>query len=220
MIDNVPTYADVIYGRIREEILTGVVKSGDRLAELDLARRMGTSQGPVREALARLRAEGLIITFHHRGSFVSEISIEEARDTYNVRQILEPYALSLALPQMGDQEFAILEAEIERMTKAAKAGRFTDNVAHDMAFHRHIFDWSNSPILRQIWHTIEAKTRKFVAVASPTVFEDPQKPAMTHYALLNLMRQHDLPALQTELQNHLAAIWIEIEDTTGESDAA
>jgi DNA-binding GntR family transcriptional regulator len=212
MIGNVSTYSNAIYEQLREEILSGAMKPGDRLVELELARRMGTSQGPVREALARLRAEELTITLPHRGSFVSEISVEDARDTYDVRRVLEPYAHKLALPRMGEAEYRVLEEEIDRMAEAAKTGRFADNVAHDMAFHRQIFHWSGSPMLMRFWHMIEAKTRNFIAVASPAVFDDPEPQVRSHYALLELMRKGDLPALEKQLDRHLAAIWIELGD--------
>src|ERR1700733_8573902 len=99
------TYADGIYSHLRDDILTGRLRPGDRLAEVEVAHRMGTSQGPVREAFTRLREQGLLISFPHRGSYVSEISEEEARRAYAVRGVIEPLALQWALPQMADEHF-------------------------------------------------------------------------------------------------------------------
>ena len=97
---------------------------------------MGTSQGPVREAFTRLREQGLLISFTHRGSYVSEISVDEARDAYAVRAILEREALRRALPNIGEPEYAQLQDEIREMEAAALAGDIAANLAHDMRFHR------------------------------------------------------------------------------------
>ncbi len=212
------TYAESVYHRLREEILTGQFPPGRRLAEIEVAQSMGTSQGPVREALARLRAEGLVITLPHRGSFVSEISVEEARDAYRVREVLERQALLLALPQMGIPEFSELEGEVRAMERAAKARRVVENLDHDMRFHRRIYEWSGSPTLLQLWDIIEIKIRKFAAVATPPAFtEDPLRGVESHYPLLEQMRAGYSTELEAELERHLSLIWMTREELAARS---
>src|SRR5258706_6736578 len=184
-----PTYAETIYNELRDQILSGELRPGDRVAETDIAQRMGTSQGPVREAFARLREQGLLITFSHRGSYVSEISADEARDAYAVRAVLEPRALLLAVARMGEEEFAVLTQDIQVMERAAGSGDVARNLAADMAFHRRLYEWSGSPTLLQCWDIIETKIRKFAIVASPPVFNNQTGPAHSHVTLVELMRK-------------------------------
>jgi DNA-binding GntR family transcriptional regulator len=202
------TYAETVYQQLRDEMFAGVLRPGDRLAETHLAKRMGTSQGPVREALARLRAQGLVVNSPHRGSFVSEISLEEVKHVYEIRRLLERYAMALALPNMGDAEYRLLESDIKEIQKHAKAKRIAEQYAADMQFHSRIYEWSGSVTLVHFWETIEAKIRKFAITHTPSVFAgDPEGPARTHEALMVQMKKGYSPALEKELDKHLAVIW-------------
>jgi DNA-binding GntR family transcriptional regulator len=192
-------------------MLSGVLKPGERLVESDLAHQLGVSQGPVREALARLREEGLIIALPHRGSFVSEITVEEAVDLYRTREYIERRAIALALPNLGDDQYKLLEEDIAAMTEAAEAGRFPENVARDMEFHGRLFEWSGSPTLRAFWSHTEARTRKFIAVASPQAFSDQASVAQSHFVLLDALKSGNAKTIDRELHKHLSAIWTRLE---------
>lgn len=202
------TYAEAVYQRLRDEMFRGGLRPRDRLAEVEIARRMGVSQGPVREALARLRAEGLVVGQAHRGSFVSEISVSDVKDVYAIRQVLEQYALRLALPKMGDAEYKRLEEDVEQMRLAVDEGDTARHYAHDMRFHRRIYEWAGSPTVLQFWETIEAKIRKFAIYWTPVAFrQDPTWPVQIHYDLMDRMRDGYGPALEEELERHLKGIW-------------
>jgi DNA-binding GntR family transcriptional regulator len=203
-----PTYAESVYQQLRDEILTGKRRPGDRIAETEVAQQMGTSQGPVREAFTRLREQGLLISFRHRGSYVSEISIDEARDAYAIRAVLEREAMRLALPRMGERDFEVLEKDIRAMEAATGSGDMAGNLERDMEFHRRIFEWSNSPTLLQCWDIIEMKIRKFAIIASPSLFEDLLRPVRSHYELIEHMRAGYSPELEAELDRHLDALWV------------
>jgi DNA-binding GntR family transcriptional regulator len=170
---------------------------------------MGTSQGPVREALARLREQGLIISFPYRQTIVSDISLAEAQDAYAVRAILERAALQLALPQLGPKEFAILGRDVTLMEKAMKQGDLAGSVACDMRFHRRIYEWSGSPLLLQMWDTVAVKIRKFAVVAAHPVFaKDELRGVRSHHPLLELMKKGYSSELEAELDRHLSLIWM------------
>lgn len=206
------TYAEVVYQRLRDEMFSGGLRPGDRLAEVELARRMGVSQGPVREALARLRAEGLVVGRAHRGTFVSEVSVEDVKDVYAIREVLDRHALRLALPKMGSDEYALLEQDVDQMRLAVKAGDTAAQYAHDMRFHRRIYEWSGSPTLVQFWETIEAKIRQFALYWTPVAFRrDPTWPVQHHDDLIAAMKKGYGPHLERELERHLGGIWENIE---------
>ena len=209
------TFNESVYERLRKDILSGDPKPGDRLTEQDIARRMGTSQGPVREALARLRAQGLIVTLPHRGSFVTSVSVDQARHIYSVRILLEKHAAALALPQMSDGDIAELRGMVAGMVSAAGDGDFLGSVARDMAFHRRLFELSGSEILVQLWEIIEAQTTKFVAVVARHVFDDMVQIAGTHFALTSAMEARDLTRLTREIEDHLLRIWRAFDNELG-----
>jgi DNA-binding GntR family transcriptional regulator len=212
------TYAETVYGRLRDEIVSGMLRPGDRLAETELAARMGTSQGPIREALARLREQGLIDVFPHRGSFVADLTADEARDIYRTRAVLERKALELAIPNLDDADYASLEHDVREMEDAARAGDVNANITADMRFHRRVFEASGSPTLLKFWDLMEAKTRKYAATFSPVVFRDPVRPVRSHYRLIECMKAGYGSELENELDRHLEAIWIENADEAVSSD--
>src|SRR5690242_2606867 len=76
--------SDQVYDLVRAAIAAGELEPGARLVELELARRYGVSQAPVRDALRRLAADGLVLQFPRRGSYVADISEEDARQAYRV----------------------------------------------------------------------------------------------------------------------------------------
>ncbi len=205
------TFAESLYQQLRDEILRGELKPGHRLTEQEIAQRMGTSLAPVREALARLRAQGLVLTLPHRGSYVSAISTELARDVYAVRIVLEQHAASLALPRLTDADIDEFRAMVEAMIGLADDPDFMTYVACDMRFHRRMFEHSGSQTLLQFWSIIEAQTTKFIAVASPPIFLDRVAGARTHFALTDAMATRDLSLLQREISEHLLRIWTSFE---------
>ena len=91
-IDDVPTVRAIVAQKLREAIMSGNLKPGQRLVERELCEMMGVSRPSIREALRALEADGLVNTVPHRGPVVSTISLEEARQLYAARAVLEGFA--------------------------------------------------------------------------------------------------------------------------------
>jgi DNA-binding GntR family transcriptional regulator len=91
-IDDVPTVRAIVARKLREAIMSGNLKPGQRLVERELCEMMGVSRPSIREALRLLEADGLVNTVPHRGPMVSTISLEEARQLYAARAVLEGFA--------------------------------------------------------------------------------------------------------------------------------
>ena len=100
------TLWEQVRDRLREDILAGRLEPGAELSEVALAREFGTSRGPLREALGRLAAEGLVTVTPRRGAVVTQLSRQEFIDAYQVREALETLAVRLAVPLMSDAERA------------------------------------------------------------------------------------------------------------------
>jgi len=91
-IEDVPTVRAIVAKKLREAIMSGNLKPGQRLVERELCEMMGVSRPSIREALRLLEADGLVNTVPHRGPMVSTISLDEARQLYAARAVLEGFA--------------------------------------------------------------------------------------------------------------------------------
>src|SRR5689334_16319956 len=101
-IENV-TLWEKVHAHLREEILANRLPPGTVLSEVPLAASLGVSRGPVREAIGRLAAEGLVTVRPRRGAVVSALSHEEFLQAYQVREALEALAIRLAVPLLTDE---------------------------------------------------------------------------------------------------------------------
>src|SRR5437762_400223 len=114
-----------VYDHLREEILTGRLKPGAELGEVPLSEQLGVSRGPLREAIGRLAAEGLVTVRPRRGAVVRSLSREEFLELYQVREALERIAVQLAVPRLTDEQFQGL-AELNEAMDAYAARNEVD----------------------------------------------------------------------------------------------
>jgi DNA-binding GntR family transcriptional regulator len=128
---DVPTMSEAVADRLRAMIVDGSLAPGERLREEEMAARLGVSRTPLREALTRLAGEGALTNTARRGFFVRPLSVEELRDIYPMRALLDPEALRLA----GVPDPAQL-ATLERMNQAMGRARSVEaTIDCDNAFH-------------------------------------------------------------------------------------
>jgi DNA-binding GntR family transcriptional regulator len=128
----VDSVVDLAYERIRQLVLDGDVAPGARLAQVELAERLGISRTPVREALRRLSAEGLVDSHPNRGFWVAELSLDAVLRRLEVRVLLEPGIARLAAERRSTRHLAELERAIAREERAR-----TGLAAHDASREFH-----------------------------------------------------------------------------------
>ena len=126
---------DVVFNTLRQEILTGKLKPGERLMEIHLANKLGVSRTPIREAIRKLELEGLVLMVPRRGAEVAQISWKSLKDVLEVRRTLDMFAIELACERITDKELALLEEACEKF-EAAVETKDTRKIAEaDVAFH-------------------------------------------------------------------------------------
>ncbi len=136
-----------VVGRIREAILNGGLKPGQRLVERKLGQAMGTSQVTVREALQQLEHEGLVTKKANTATFVTELSVDKFREILQVRLQLEPYAMRLASRRLTPEGERTLQALVEEINQAiAKEDPYATSSA-DFRFHQTIWHMSGNETL-------------------------------------------------------------------------
>jgi DNA-binding GntR family transcriptional regulator len=207
--------AEEIRRRIREQVLSGELPPGARLTEQGIAESMGTSAGPVREAFAALTGEGLLISFRHRGTFVSSASREEIRNAYQIRFRLEPYAAALLLDRITPATIDHLSGFVEEMRTAAAEGDYPAMSAADMRFHGVFYTGSGSALLASIWPLLEGVVRKFMAVGPPQLDVDLDEIVAKHELLLQHLAARDRVGLAAALDDHGRVLWRTIGEIGG-----
>lgn len=149
-----------VYASLREWILDGTLKPGEKLRDADLAEALGVSRMPVREAFRRLQDEGLVETSANRWTRVSFVDGEQAERIYPILFSLESLAISLAAPRLGEGELRLMSEANERLAEALEEGRAVEASAADRNFHEVFLDRSNNPDLVRIVDDLKANLRR------------------------------------------------------------
>ena len=127
------------YQSIKDAILKGVFRPGDFLAEVRLAEDLGISKTPVRNAMARLNQEGFLESVPYKGHFVSDISIDDVREIYELRTVLETYVIRQTALKFSPAELDAIEDIIQTADQALEKGDVDRYVRLNRKFH-HSFD--------------------------------------------------------------------------------
>ena len=154
---------EVVFTRLRRQILRGELKPGERLMEISLANRLGVSRTPVREAIRKLENEGLVEMVPRRGAHVAEITRQELNDVLEVRRSLEELAISKACDRMTAEELLELkDAEKAFSLKVAeKEADITMLGEADEAFHDVIYRGTRNRRLIQMLNNLREQMYRF-----------------------------------------------------------
>ncbi len=186
---------------LRHDILTGALAGGTRLAQTDIAKQLGVSTTPVREALRDLASEGLVTIDPHRGGFVIELNRDDLVEIYQIRHALEPLALRIALPQITGELIEHLDQLDEDMRSAPNVAAW---VELNSTFHMSIYAASGrSRLLSTIRSLQDASVMAAAAQLSHTagVREEANQ---EHSELVDAIRCQDVEHAVALLQAHLA----------------
>jgi DNA-binding GntR family transcriptional regulator len=150
-----------VYEHLREEIMADRLPPGTELSEAALSKELSVSRGPIREAIGRLAAEGLVTVRPRRGAEVRAITAEELIDAYEVREALEVLAVRLAVPRVTESDLARLGQLVDSMAEHARDGAVDDFFAANVAFHELICELSGNEKLLQVHHHLAGEIGRF-----------------------------------------------------------
>ncbi|HEY8476277.1 MAG TPA: GntR family transcriptional regulator, partial [Chloroflexota bacterium] len=153
--------ADAVYLALREAIVTGQLRPGDRLAEEQLARRFGVSRTPVREAILRLEAEHFARRLPRRGLVVRPILEKEVLEVYAVRAVLDGLAAALAAKEASPPDVARLRWINQQLAEAAERQEFRAMAALNIQFHEAICEAAHNGMLLHFVRQIHDWVRRF-----------------------------------------------------------
>ena len=126
---------DVVFKTLRQGILTGELKPGERLMEIHLANKLGVSRTPIREAIRKLELEGLVTMIPRRGAEVAQITEKSMKDVLEVRKVLDNLSVELACDRITEEEKEMLQSACVDFEDAVKTGDFSMIAKTDVAFH-------------------------------------------------------------------------------------
>ena len=187
---------------LRTAIISGRFDPGDRLIESALSAELGTSRGPVREALRQLENEGLVMSFPYRGAVVLGVSDEEVHEVLiPIRLTLERYSWTRALEQLTEDDFAELGKQIWLMEQAGKANDLIKLVDADLGFHEIVISASGQLHTVQIWRTIWPRIRAYFFRYER--FRSFEETVEEHRELLAALQTRDPAVVVEQLERHI-----------------
>lgn len=145
-----PTVTSYVLDTIRDGILVGRFPLGSRLDQQALADDLGVSVIPIRESLRQLEAEGLVSIYPRRGAFVTELSVDELKEIYEIREVLEDLATRLAVPNLSPSTLQQLGGIIDQMEGATAAHDFARLLELNHSYHFSIYEAAHRPFLLQM----------------------------------------------------------------------
>lgn len=207
-LDMFPSLTERVYGAILDEILDGVLEPGEHLIQEQLAADLGVSRQPIQQAMALLRADGLVEETGKRGLTVARLDSARMRHHYDVRAVLDGYGARSAASAVKSGTIASRNIEsrarplLEAGSTAVARGAVRDQIRFDEALHKLIYELSGNPILAE---TAEPNWR-FLRRAMADVLrhaEPPQTIWNQHHAIMDAILSGDPEAAETLAKEHV-----------------
>jgi DNA-binding GntR family transcriptional regulator len=196
--------AQLIADHLREQIIQGVFRPGQQINESVLAGQLSTSRGPVREALQRLTQEGLLVSMRNRGVFVKELTIDDIREMYTVREAIEKASAEILLAaghSQIDRTWQSLKEIVAEMSKQEPSD-WQEIARLDMQFHASFVAGTRNSRLMRIYDTLAAETRMCIhnlRVSYPRVDVLVQE----HQEIVDKLGLRDSEGLQQAISDHM-----------------
>ncbi len=193
---------DQAYNYIRNEIVSGRLKSGLPIRENDISEILHMSRTPIREALKNLEAEGVVVSYASHGTFVAALTPYDVEEIFELRSLLEIWALEKSINRITDAELDYIENMLKH---ADESGKWEEIHAADLWLHNLIVEKNGSKRLVTFMNNLYTQIERI----SITGAVEPKRKADTfneHISIINSIRSRDLKKSQTLLRNHLRLV--------------
>ena len=152
---------DVVFNTLRQAILRGELKPGERLMEIQLANKLGVSRTPIREAIRKLELEGLVLMIPRKGAEVAEITEKNLRDVLEVRCALEELAVQLACDRMDEDGIKAMKEASAEFCNTLDSDDITRIAQADVAFHDIIYAATDNRRLIQLLNNLREQMYRY-----------------------------------------------------------
>lgn len=202
---NMNTYLplrDVVFNTLREAILKGDLKPGERLMELQLAAKLGVSRTPIREAIRMLEQEGLAITIPRKGAEVARMTEKDMEDVLQIRKALDELAVQAACDKMTEQQIADLTLSVKNFENSIHAGDLKKIIEYDVEFHDIIYDATDNPKLVTILNNLREQIYRY-RVEYLKEKENYPMLIREHEEILEALKQKDKTGVVNVMRKHI-----------------
>jgi GntR family transcriptional regulator of gluconate operon len=188
--------------RIREEILSGSLRQGERLVEARIAEQLGISRGPLREAFKILRAESLVVDLPNRGTFVVRLSPTDVREIFDLRAAIETRAAKALAQRAGETEVHELRRLLGRLEAATENGDVRAVARADLAFHEAVCRLSGNRRLHAVF-TRDVPTMQALIKIDDQLYSSLADMAQEHRPLLEAIERRDPEGAAAGFEAHV-----------------
>ncbi|MEV0703580.1 GntR family transcriptional regulator [Saccharopolyspora sp. NPDC050389] len=187
---------DRVFTAIREEIMNGGMPAGHRLRIRDIAAQLGTSVMPVREAIRRLEEAGLAESIPHKGAVVRGLTLEELRQIYHVRRLLEVDAARLGAPHATESTAAMMEMHCAAITASVAEEDVVGALDADEALLTELYAAGGNTVLLDVIQGLWERCRVYKIVGARKAIEEDDRSLWSFQPrLVEAVRAHDAQAV-------------------------
>lgn len=193
---------DVIFDTLREAIIVGDLKPGERLLEVQLAAKMGVSRTPVREAIRKLELEGLVEMLPRKGAHVADLSVKNIMDVLEVRATLDGLATKLSAMRITDEEINELKHQHAQFINYVEKDNLQGSIKKDVEFHDIIYQSSRNEKLIQISNNLREQVQRFRVIYIKD-YSSSRELIREHTEILEAIIKRDPDAAMECAQRHI-----------------
>ncbi len=194
---------DVVFHTLREAILKGDLKPGERLMELQLASRLGVSRTPIREAIRMLEQEGLAVTIPRKGAEVAKMTLKGMEDVLEIRESLEELAVKLACERITPEQLKKLWEVKESFEDCIRTGEVKRIAEADVLFHDVIYEATANPKLVSILNNLREQIYRYRVEYLKDSGNYPML-ICEHKAILEALEERNIPKAIERMRAHVA----------------
>ena len=200
---------DVVFNTLREAILKGDLKPGERLMELQLAAKLGVSRTPIREAIRMLEQEGLAVTIPRKGAEVARMTEKDMEDVLEIREALDELAAKIACTRMTEDQLKQLETIKETFVESTRSHDVKRIAEADVSFHDVIYEATGNPKLVSMLNNLREQIYRYRV---EYLKEEKNYPTLIgeHEAIVEALyaRNQDevVRAMHTHIENQASAV--------------
>lgn len=193
---------DVVFNTLRQAILKGELKPGERLMEIQLAQRLGVSRTPIREAIRKLELEGLVTMVPRKGAEVAKITEKSLRDVLEVRKALEELAMEIACDKITDDLIHQLQTALEEFKKAITSKELTAIAEADVNFHDVIYNATGNEKLILILNNLREQMYRY-RIEYIKDYNSHLRLVEEHETMIESLKNHDKEKATYTICNHI-----------------
>jgi DNA-binding GntR family transcriptional regulator len=196
------TTFEFVLGTLRNAIVTGQIPGGTHLVQATVANELGVSTTPVREALRHLASEGIVDIDSHRGAVVRSIDLGDMREVYQLRALLEPHCIRLAIDAISPEALEHAEDLHERMKAETDLGAWAEL---NREFHSTLCNAADSPRLTRLLQSLHAVDVLYVGVGLRAASHPMEAGNRDHGLIVEAFKEKDADAAAEVIASHIQA---------------